>query len=95
MPARSSIFNWLQDHSDFADRYARAKQIQVWDLLDEILDTSRDSSNDWSIRTGPDGKTYREVDHENIKQSKIKIGALKWLVTKLSAKKYRQERSGK
>jgi hypothetical protein len=58
-------------------------------LLDEILDTVRDGSNDWIIRTGPDGKTYRELNHQKLKQRKIKIGALMWLVTKLSAKKCR------
>ena len=41
MPARSSIFNWLRDHRDFADQYALAKQFQIYDLYDKILDAAR------------------------------------------------------
>ena len=73
MPARSSIFNWLQDHREFAHQYALAKQFQIYDLYDEILDAARSC----------------ELNDEDIQRKKVKIGALKWLVTKLSAKKYR------
>ena len=73
MPARSSIFNWLQDHREFADEYALAKQFQIYDLYDEILVAARSC----------------ELNDEDIRRNNVKIGALKWLVTKLSAKKYR------
>jgi IS30 family transposase len=56
MPARSTIFGWLEEHEDFARRYTLARQIQIEDLLDEILEIADDSSNDWIEREGPDGK---------------------------------------
>jgi hypothetical protein len=73
MPARSTIFRWLREHKAFADQYAVAKQLQIYDLCDEMLDAAR----------------IRELNDEGIQRKKLKIGALKWLVTKLSAKKYR------
>jgi hypothetical protein len=72
MPARSSVFNWLQDHRDFADEYALAKQLQIYDLCDELLDTARS----------------RALNDEDGRRKNVKIGALKWIITKLSAKKY-------
>ena len=73
MPARSTIFQWLRENKEFADKYARIKQMQIFDLEDEFLDT---------IRT-------RELNAESFKQKKMKIQNLKWLITHLAAKKYR------
>ena len=73
MPARSSIFQWLQENKEFADKYARVKQMQIFDLHDEYLDT---------IRT-------RDLNSESFKQKKMKIQNLEWLITHLAAKKYR------
>jgi hypothetical protein len=72
MPARSSIFNWLQDHRDFADQYAIAKHFQIYDLCDELLDAARS----------------RGLNDEDRRRKNVKIGALMSIITKLSAKKY-------
>jgi hypothetical protein len=36
MPARSSIFQWLRENQEFADKYACVKQMQIFDLEDEF-----------------------------------------------------------
>src|SRR5215813_2755839 len=54
MPAKSTIFVWLEEHEDFASSYTLARQIQIEDLVDEILEIADDSSNDWIDREGPD-----------------------------------------
>src|SRR6266446_4548463 len=56
MPAKSTIFVWLEEHQDFARLYTLARQMQIEDLMDEILEIADDSSNDWIDREGPDGK---------------------------------------
>ena len=38
MPARSTIFVWLEEHEEFARSYTLARQIQIEDLMDEILE---------------------------------------------------------
>ena len=48
------------DHREFAD-HARAKQMQIYDLFEEILDAARDSSGDWVVQRGPDGRICREL----------------------------------
>src|ERR1700747_650797 len=56
MPARSTIFVWLEEHEDFARLYTLARQMQIGDLMDEILEIAEDSSNDWIDRKGPERK---------------------------------------
>jgi hypothetical protein len=89
MPARSTIFVWLEEHEGFARSYTLARQIQIEDLMDEILEIADDSSNDWIDREGPDGKRYRVVNPDSIRRSKLRIGARKWLISKLMPKRYR------
>ena len=67
MPARSTIFLWLEGHEEFARKYAIAKQMQIEDLMDEILEIVDDSSNDWIDREGPDGKKYRVFNPDSVR----------------------------
>ena len=88
MPARSTIFVWLEEHEDFARLYRLARQLQIEDLVDEILEIADDSSNDWVDREGQDGKKYRVFNPDSIRRSKLRIGARKWLISKLMPKRY-------
>ena len=91
MPARSTIFVWLEEHEDFARLYRLARQIQIEDLMDEILEIADDSSNDWIDREGSDGKKHRVFNPDSIRRSKLRIGARKWLISKLMPKRYSWE----
>ena len=44
MPARSTIFVWLDEHEEFARSYTLARQIQIEDLMDEIVTAANLSS---------------------------------------------------
>jgi hypothetical protein len=66
MPAKSTIFVWLEEHEDFARLYSLARQLQIEDLVDEILEIADDSSNDWIDREGPDGSKYRVFNPDSI-----------------------------
>ena len=88
MPARSTIFVWLEEHEDFAKTYELARRMQIEDLVDESLEIADDSSNDWIDREGPDGKKYRVLNPDSIRRSKLRIGARKWLISKLMPKRY-------
>ena len=88
MPAKSTIFVWLEEHEDFARLYRLARQIQFEDLMHESLEIADDSSNDWIDREGLDGKKYRVFNPDSIRRSKLRIGARKWLISKLMPKRY-------
>ena len=88
MPARSTIFVWLRQHRDFRERYTFAKQFQIQWLADEMVDIADDRANDWTEREGPDGKKVGVFNPENLRQSKLAIGALHWRLSKLKPKRY-------
>jgi hypothetical protein len=44
--------------------------------------------NDWIEREGQDGKKVRVLDPENVRHSKLRIGALQWRISKLRPKRY-------
>ena len=88
MPARSTIFLWLEEHEEFERWYTLAKRMQIEDLLDETLRIADDSSNDWIEREGPDGKKYRVFNPDSVRRSELQIAARHWLVAKLMPKKY-------
>jgi hypothetical protein len=79
MPARSTIFLWLEEHEDFGRSYTLARQIQIEDLMDEILEIADDSSNDWIDREGPDGKKYRTAFIESFRASTSTLRLQSWV----------------
>ncbi len=88
MPARSSVFLWLREHREFADRYRLAKRLQIEDLCEQVLEIADDSTGDWVERIGRQGKRYRVVNWHNIRRSRLQIKARCWLISKLMPKKY-------
>lgn len=87
MPARSSVHEWLIENQQFADQYARAREVQADTYADEIVDISDDGSNDYMTRTI--GETEAEVvNPEAIQRSKLRVEARKWVAAKLRPKKY-------
>jgi hypothetical protein len=88
MPARSTVFVWLRQRPDFRQKYTFAKRFQIQWLADEMVDIADDRANDWIERDGPDGKKVRVFDNENLRQSKLAIGALHWRISKLKPKRY-------
>lgn len=88
MPAKSTVFKWLGQHSDFADQYARAREAQADTLADDIVDIADDGTNDWMKRQRDDGTTEDVLNHEHIARSKLRVDARKWVAAKLKPKKY-------
>ena len=84
MPAPSTVCLWLSQDEDFAERYARAKEIQMENLAEEIIDIAEDGSNDWmKNRFGED-----VLNVEHVQRSRLRIDTRKWLMSKLAPKKY-------
>lgn len=93
MPASSTVFVWLQQHADFTEQYARAREAQADALADDILEISDDARNDWMDREIKGGGTERVVDQEHIGRSRLRVDARKWLASKLKPKKYGEKLS--
>lgn len=80
----STIFDWIANFPDFADKYARAREAQADYLADEILEIADEVSRDTIIT--PDGIIIE--NKEWINRSKLRVDARKWIASKLKPKKY-------
>jgi len=87
MPSLSAVFGWLAkgERQDFAQQYARARELQAEKLFDEIIAIADDGQND--TYTDPETGAVR-VDHDVIARSKLRVDARKWAAAKLAPKKY-------
>jgi hypothetical protein len=81
MPSKSTVFKWLSGNKDFADQYARAREIQAELLADEILEISDDESNDV---TGE----LKMPNSVAVARSRLRTDNRKWIAAKLLPKKY-------
>jgi hypothetical protein len=88
MPDKATVFRWLGRHKDFRDQYARAREAQADDILEETLEIADDSSRDYVKKTRADGKVVWVVDHEHIARCRLRIKALFRIVALLAPRKY-------
>jgi hypothetical protein len=89
LPSHTTVFKWLAVHKDFADRYARAKEIQADVMSEELLDIVDDGTNDWTTKTF--GHTEIEVvNQEAVQRSKLRYEARRWLMGKMKPKEVRR-----
>jgi hypothetical protein len=88
MPARTSVYEWLHDHPEFADQYARAREMGADALVDEMLEIADNATNDWQERQLASGEIITVPDHEHIARSKLRIDARKWKAAKMAPKSY-------
>lgn len=87
MPEPSTIYQWLIKHPEFAEQYARSKEIACEQLVDECLDIADDGSNDWMESNNPDNPGWR-FNGEHAQRSRLRVDTRKWIASKLLPKKY-------
>lgn len=88
LPNVRTVYRWLRDDEDFCQMYARAKEIQIDLLVEEIIKISDDSSQDTLIATGLDGAPYEKPNTEWINRSKLRVDSRKWIAARLNRRKY-------
>lgn len=81
MPAMSTIFRWLSVHKEFAEQYARAKEVQTERMADELVEIADDESGDVSGE-------LRMPNGVAVQRARLKVDTRKWLLSKLQPKKY-------
>lgn len=88
MPAASTVRLWVQERPDFAEQYARARELGYLEMADEVLEIADDGTNDWIDRQRQDGSTERVFDSEHYQRSKLRYEARRWLLSKCLPKIY-------
>ena len=81
---RSTVLTWVMDDVDgLADRYARAREIGIHAMVDEITDIVDDSSNDWIEYETEAGRIVTQVNQEHIARAKLRVDHRKWIAAKV------------
>ena len=87
-PAESTVRSWVvDDHKGFSAQYARARDIGLDVMADEILDISDDGSNDWMERKGEKSDGW-QLNGEHVQRSRLRVETRKWFLSKLAPKRY-------
>lgn len=84
----STLFDWLHRYPEFANMYARAKEIAMEIMGDEILNIADDSRDDKRIIESETGDVIELTDHDVINRSRLRVDTRKWLMSKLAPKKF-------
>jgi hypothetical protein len=80
MPHRDTVHNWLNTRPEFADMYARAREIQAHVLADEALAIADDTSRDRTEDGNP--------NWEAVQRARLRVDTRKWLASKLLPSAY-------
>ena len=75
MPAPSTVVGWVNTSTDFAEQYARAREVGYALLADEIIDISAPP-------------THTEDTPVMINRARLEIDSRKWLLSKMLPKVY-------
>lgn len=88
MPARSTVERWITaDRDGFAGQYARARNVGLDEIADELLEVAADGSNDWMKRNDPENPGY-DFNGEHVQRSRLRVDTGKWYLSKLAPKRY-------
>lgn len=87
MPNVLTIYRWLRENENFRKQYVRAKEDQADFMIEEMIEISDDSRNDF-ITVSKGDATYEIENKEWTTRSKLRVDTRKWIASKLKPKKY-------
>lgn len=85
MPAHSTVISWCAA-PEFADQYARARQLGLDVLAEEMIEIADTCREGVKTKVGKDG--VETVTGDMVDRSRLQIDARKWLLSKLRPDKY-------
>lgn len=87
MPHLATVMRWLNAREGFCVQYARARELQAEFFFDQMAEIADDGTNDWMAANAPDCEGYR-LNGEHVQRSKLRIDARKWMLARMSPRKY-------
>lgn len=83
MPSMVTVFKWLGENEQFANKYARAREEQAEKLVDEIIEIA-----DEDPATIVDKDGISRIDNAAVQHQRMRLDARKWVAAKLKPKSY-------
>lgn len=79
MPARSTVYAWLAEHTEFKTMFQAAR--------DEHIDNEFDRLDDL-VNQKPPVDQYGRIDHGWVTNQRVKVAALQWKLSKLRPREF-------
>jgi hypothetical protein len=88
MPGRTTVNKWIiEDTEGFANQYARAKDIGIDELADEIIEIA-DRDRICEKKTTKANGDVETVVLDQVERSKLMVDSRKWYLSKIAPKRY-------
>lgn len=87
LPCSATIYKWLIQQPEFAEKYARAREAQADVLFDEILRIADTPQIGVKTKTNDKGEV-ETTEGDMIEHRRLQVDARKWMAGKLRPKKY-------
>lgn len=89
MPGMTTVLRWLAGDEAFRREYQIAREAQADAIFEELLSIADDVSQDWVESTSKTAKegSYK-LDHEHVTRSRLRIDTRKWVLARMSPRKY-------
>lgn len=87
MPARGTVYRWLDGRQSFRDRYARAREAQMDYFAELIREIAFDEFGDIVLEQ-VGNKTTAVANHAKVQRDRLKVDSLKWIASKLFGRQY-------
>jgi hypothetical protein len=96
MPLAVTVRAWVMHNKPpgIYTQYARAKELQLEAMADEMQEIADHARNDWMTRNFR-GVTSVVPNREVIDRSKLRVETRKWLLSKLARGRFGEPREGK
>lgn len=91
MPSITSVMRWLDKHEEFRVQYACARELQQEISHEEIIEIADNSTDDicYLVSEDDSGEGAKPViKYSAIARAKLQIDTRKWIMSKMSPKKY-------
>lgn len=80
----STVRGWaLSEEHPFFAQYARARELGLWSMADDMVLISDDAEDDWKERINQKGEKYIAYERDNVRRSHLRVESRKWLMAKL------------
>lgn len=79
---------WAREIPEFTKHYVLAREALLEHWAEEISEIADDGSNDWIQREHESGRVEVILNAEHVNRSRLRVDTRKWLLSKLSPKKY-------
>lgn len=88
VPPESTVRRWVvDDRNGFAAQYARARDIGLDAMADELMEVADDARNDYMEREDPNNHGYA-LNGEHVQRSRLRVDSRKWYLSKMAPKRY-------